>query len=201
MKHTPLTAKLAALLIALGALSTGLRAVLITNFGTPAATYDTIISNFPTWSQTATTLNVQGNTTHMFGVLFSSVNISGYTSIQLTAQVNGTNPNVHIQLELYDSSFRSIFFDSYTDLYGPTPTTVTLVYNPGPSDPFFDPTDVIAFLYTGGGAGESLNMTFHDISFTPIPEPGVVGAVALALGLLTLLVRHQLRSAQKLKTA
>ncbi len=103
----------------------------------------------------------------------------------LTAQVNGTNPLVYIQLEVFDNSYRNRVYDSFTTFFGPTPTTVTLSLNTVLSDPAFDETDVAAFMFTGGGAGTNpLDMTFQQLEFVIIPEPSHLVIFTLALAVL-----------------
>jgi len=170
-------------------ISTSAQASIVVDFGTTDMTYETLYSTFTTWSQTASTINVSGLDNQMIVTSFNGgpLNISGYTSFVLTAQVNGVNPNVFLQVEIVDSALRSRYYDTFTNFFGPTPTAVTLVFNPVPSDPLFDETDVIAFQLTGGGVGSSLNMTFQQLEFVIIPEPATAGiclaAVLIGVGI------------------
>jgi hypothetical protein len=159
------------------------QASIIVDFGTTDMTYETLYSTFTTWSQTASTINVSGLDNQMMVTSFNGgpLNISGYTSFVLTAQVNGVNPNVFLQVEIVDSALRSRYYDTFTNFFGPTPTAVTLVFNPVPSDPLFDETDVVAFQLTGGGVGSPLNMTFHQLEFVIIPEPATAGICLAAV--------------------
>lgn len=172
-------------------------ASVILNFGNTDMTYDTVISNFSTWLHTASTLNVSGLDNHLFVTVFNNnpIDISGHTSVLLTAQVNGPNPAVYLQLEIFDNSLRNRVYDSFTTFFGSSPTSVTLTLNSALSHPLFDETDVAAFMLTGGGSGTNpLNMTFYQIEFFIIPEPShiLVCLVVVFLGAIHLIRRQKI---------
>ncbi len=148
--------------------------VITVSFGNPPSLVDLVVTDFATINQTVTEVDLIGTAANMAAITFPVVDITGFLSVKLRAAVTDSvsepNPNVYMLVELFDSSLNVLAFDTYSNLYGTTPTDVVLIPNTLLSSPTFDYTDLIAFQLTAGGLNiDPLHITLNQIEFI-IPE-------------------------------
>jgi hypothetical protein len=174
----------ASILAVIALCNTLLANVTLTTFGdtdAPAFTVEGSLTNFPTVTQTASNISIEGNDTNSLAGTFASVNISGMSDFLVLTGTVTAAPSTLFSVDLFDSSFVAAHYlgGSWTDLQSTGSTTLSFDF----ADAGFNPTDVIALQTFGSGVGsESLSATLAGA--TAIPEPNslllfVLGSVAL----------------------
>jgi len=154
--------------------------------GNPPASVDVPNTDFASYTHTAMSINLVGNASNIAVLTFAAVDLTGFMSLSMRAAITDTmaepNPNVYALIEIFDSSLNVLAFDTYTNLYGTSPTDVVLTFNPLLSSPSFNYNDVVAFQFTGGGIGsQPLNITIYQLDVTFVPEPGLLAFVVVCV--------------------
>jgi len=162
-------------------------AILITGFGSTAEapasafTIDAGTSTFTTITQVAFNTNVVGtDNAQIFAGSFSSINIAGLNTIQLTGTMSGTNAATNFSVDLFNGALtQSRTYSGNLGGFGTgSPATVVLTFV-SETAAF---NDIGGFVYTGAGTGDPVNFTFD--SLEAIPEPSTYALLALGLGSL-----------------
>jgi len=161
-------------------------AILITGFGSTAEAPASIFtidaaSNFTTITQVAFNTNVVGNdNAQIFSGSFSSINIAGLNTIQLTGTLFGVNALSNFTVELFNSDFSQSrnYSGNLSGFVSGSPATVVLAFV-SETAAF---NGIGGFQYTGNGTGDPVNFTFD--SLEAIPEPSTYALLALGLGSL-----------------
>jgi len=172
-------------------------AILITGFGSTAEapasafTVDGANSTFPTITQAAFNTNVVGNDLgQIFAGTFSSINIAGLNTIQLTGTMSGTNAASIFSVDLFNGAQNQTrtYSGNLSGFGTGSPATVVLTFVSETAS--FN--DIAAFVFTGAGAGAAVNFTFD--SLEAIPEPSTYALLALGLGSLVFFRKRSKRS-------
>jgi len=156
------------------------------SLGNPPASVDVPNTDFASYTHLATSINLVGVANNIAVLTFPTVDITGFISLSMRAAITDTmaepNPNVYALIEIFDSSLNVLAFDTFTNLYGTSPTDVVLTFNPLLSSPSFNFNDVVAFQFTGGGIGtQPLNITIYQLDVTLVPEPGLLAFVVVCV--------------------
>lgn len=186
----------AGFLISLFSLATTSAAIVITGFGSTGEsgaspfTVDTTNTNFG-FTQTASEILINGSDSgSILAGTFTSVNITGQNTIQLTLKVTGTNPNSNFSVELFDPTFTLI--RTYTGnfaSFGSSFTQVTL--KPSATNPTF--TSIAGFQFTANGSGTAVNATLDTL--TAVPEPSSYAFMILGLSVVSFMAKRKMGAA------
>ena len=174
------------------------------SLGNPPASLDTVNTDFPTYTHLATSINLVGVANNIAVLTFPAVDITGFISLSMRASVTNTmsepNPNVYALVEIFDSSNNVLAFDTFTNLYGTSPTDVVLTFNPLLSSPSFNYNNVVAFQFTAGGVGtQPLNITIYQLDVYLVPEPGLMVFVVVCFVVVLALKKWRFIRLQNLR--
>jgi hypothetical protein len=156
-------------------------AVVITGFSNSEFAVDAGISDFSAITQNATSTTAIGTDQNILAGTFTPIDITGFSTIELSALVSGTNPNGAFTIDLFNTDFtQSRIYSGATTSLTSSLSTITLSFV-SQSAAF---NDIGGFQFGGQGSGSSLNITFGSIAAVPEPSTWVLLAGGLAIILL-----------------
>ena len=182
-KHFPLPLVFTLLLHAVWI--SNLSAAIEYNLGTSGFKIDPPSTLLPSYSQTETTLTINGPLAlgYTFGGLFingpynwSILSTSYFFPMMMS--ISGSIPNIPFSVQLFDSSFSSVTYvgTTFGVMNSPTPVALTLVGSGGSDLTVL--TDVVALQFTFDGGGAPASMTFYEV----VPEPSTYALLAMSCG-------------------
>ncbi len=175
-------------------LSFNANAVLLTGFGTsaatePAFTIDGGSTSFST-SQTLNNLQITGSDLgNTVGGTFSVVDTTGFSILSLTGTLSGTNPLSSFNLQLFDGSAFQTYSGNWSSFGSGSPATVQLSLVS--TDGGYDVTQVQGVIITANGSGSSIDFTLDNVDISAIPEPSTYLLLSMGLGLIYLTKRKR----------
>ncbi len=120
--------------------------------------------------------------------LAATLNLSGLSTISITARQDTGNAAPIINVTLFDSSFNTAFATFSTASFGPmfSNQQLTITENPG-----FDSSSVVAYQFGGGNFVGVSNFRLSLDSLTVIPEPTSATLVLIGIGILGVLTKRR----------
>lgn len=119
------------------------------------------------------------------------LNLSGLTTVALTASADSGNQGTSLLIYFYDGSLNTEMASFTLSNFGTTLSTqfATLTASVG-----FDPTNVVAWQVAGGGAQGStspMRVSLQNLAVTTVPEPSTYALLALGTGLAGWIARRK----------